>query len=253
MKNPLAVYLASAPVIATAIAYLFEAGFASFHGIPTSLIQLSISQMVGTGVLGLLGLWVLHTYFALGVAFLARRKHLLFKFVGLGMLYVAIPLMLIVGLGVVDTKAWIGVAIIFLMPTVIGLVEALTTKDKTKSFTQCWWDKASSSVGSTPSKSDGLDSIIDTPQIFFSAVMLVIIFSFSLGHRYAALVTPKFLLKSDPSKVLIVVYGDKWFFRPVGEAGKAKGSAPGELYILSGDSLKEVVLFDQQSPLLGGG
>lgn len=76
MKFTESAYLAGTPIAGLAIAYLFEAGFANFHGIPASLIQLSISQLVGTGVLGLIGLWMLHTYFAIGMAFLVRRKHI---------------------------------------------------------------------------------------------------------------------------------------------------------------------------------
>jgi hypothetical protein len=67
-------YLAAFPIVGTATAYLFEAGFASFHGIPYSFVQLSIAQFVGTAVLGLACLWAIHMYFSVAIAFLARRK-----------------------------------------------------------------------------------------------------------------------------------------------------------------------------------
>lgn len=241
MKLPEAAYLTGVPVVGTAVAYLFEAGFATFHGIPLSFVQLSISQLVGTGVLAMLSLWLLHTYFAVGVAFLARRKHLLFKFIGLGMLYAALPLILIAGLGWDDRKLWVAAAAFFLLPTVTGLIDALTASDKSIPFTQRWWKKALS-FDAAPSSSDGLDDLIDKPQMFFSLALLFTFLAFSMGHRYASFAEPRLVLKSDPAKAFVIIYGEKWFFRPLDEIRKARSSTPGDLLILTGDSVKEVVL-----------
>jgi hypothetical protein len=161
------------------------------------------------------------------------------------MLYAAFPLLFVVGLGTDDPKAWIAVAAFFFMPTAIGLIEAITTKDKSKPFVQRWWDKASSSQTSAPAKSDGLDTVIDAPQTFFSILLVFIFLAFSLGHRYASLAAPTLVLKSDPTKAFIVVYGDKWFFRPLDGTDKPRSLARGELHIITGDNVKEVVLLDR--------
>jgi len=244
MKIPESAYLTGIPIVGTALAYLFEAGFATFHGIPLSFVQLSISQLVGTGVLAMLVLWLLHTYFAVCVAFLARRKHFLFKPIGLGMLYAALPLILIAGLGWDNKNLWVAAAVLFLLPTVTGLIDALTASDKSIPFTQRWM-KRLLSPDSKPSSSDGLDELIDKPQLFFSLSLFVTFLAFSTGHRYASFAEPRLVLKSDPTKAFVVIYGEKWFFRPSDEIQKARNLTPGDLFILTGDSVKEIILHER--------
>jgi len=239
MKLSESVYLAGLPIAGTAVAYLFEIGFATYHGIPSSLIQLSVSQLVGTAVLGLFCLWVLHLYFAMGIAFLARRRFLIFKFVGLGMLYASLPLLLIIGIGN-ETKLWLGFALLFRLPSAMGLLGTLSSADRSAPFLQRWWEKSSGDLFAPPAPTDGLDSLINLPQQWFTVVLLVVFLSVALGHRCASLGGARFLLKSDQSKALVVVYGERWFFRPVAELGQPRSS--GDLLILSGDSTKELTL-----------
>lgn len=246
MKITEAVYLAGIPVVGTTVAYLFEAGFAVFHGIPISLIQLSISQLVGTAVLGLLGLWMLHTYISIGIAFLARRKHLLFKFLGLGMLNAALPLLLVASLGASDAKWWIAAAAFFFTPALSGLIETLGSHDKNAPFAQRWWDKTSSGFDSKPYTPDRLDLVIEKPQMFLAASLLLIFLTSLLGYRYASWQKPVRVMQSDPSKAFIVVYGDKWFFRPIDEIERPSNPAKRELYILSGDGIKNLVLQNRE-------
>jgi len=106
MKLTESAYLAAFPIAGTLIAYLFEFGFAAYHGIPPSLVQLNASQFVGAAVLGVFSLWIIHIYLSLGVAFLARRKLLIFKFIGLGMLYALLPFLFLLGMGN-ERRLWI--------------------------------------------------------------------------------------------------------------------------------------------------
>jgi hypothetical protein len=234
-------YLAVFPIIGTAVAYLFEAGYAGFHGIPYSLVQLSVAQFVGTAVLGLMCLWVIHIYFSLSIAYLARRKHLIFKFIGLGMLYASPLFIFIISRGN-DARMWIGFAALFLLPLVVGLIPAILDKDRSLPFAQRWWKHAAFEFREPQASGDNFDSVIDVPQMWFSVAMVVIFLSFSLGDRYASLATPSQLLKADPSKVLVVVYGEKWFFRSAKETQSPRRSAKDELLILSGDNVKQVAL-----------
>lgn len=237
-------YLTALPIAGTLAAYLFEFGFASYHGIPGAMIQLSVSQFVGAAVLGLFCLWIVHFYLSLGVAFLARRKLLVFKFIGLGMLYAFLPFLFLLGMGN-EKRLWIAFILMFLLPTFIGLCGALFTKDKSQPFSQRWWVH---SVHTPEKQKDGLHSYIDVPHLWFSVLMFSVVLTVAAGNRYASFATPTMVVKSDPSKVLIVVYGERWFFRPLQEVDQPRSVSKGELHILSGDSAEEIVLVSAIKP-----
>jgi hypothetical protein len=241
MRLTEAAYLAALPVAGTLAAYLFEFGFAGYHGIPASLIQLSASQLVGAASLGILFLWVIHLYLSLGIAFLARRKLLVFKFIGLGMLFAALPFLFLLGMGN-ETRLWELFIICFLFPSVSGLLGVLLSKDRSQPFSQRWWERSSFWLEESEKPRDKLHSLIDVPQQWFAASLLSMFLVFALGIRYASLATPTMVTKSDPAKALIVIYGERWFFRPLQEVNQPRRVSKGELYVLSGDSAKEVTL-----------
>jgi hypothetical protein len=245
MKFTDTTYLAALPIFGTAVAYLFEAGYAGFHGIPYSFVQLSVAQFVGTAVLGLACLWVIHIYFSLAIAFLARRKLLIFKFIGLGMLYASLPVFFEVVLGSA-TRVWIGFAALFVLHLVLGLGSAILERNPSLPFLQRWWMQMAFQSNEPEARSDNLHSIIDVPQMWFSVAMVVIFLSVALGNRYASLATPSQLLQADTSKVLVVVYGEKWFFRNAKDVRLSRREAQDELLVLSGDNVKQVVLLPEK-------
>ena len=248
MKLTEPVYLATLPLAGTAVAYLFEFGFAAFHGIPTSFIQLSISQFVGAAVLGLLMLWAIHLYLALGIAFLHRRKLLFFKFIGLGMLYATLPFLLLISVSS-EKRAWAGFAVMFLFPSVFGLVGALISKNKETPFFQHWWEQSAFEALDPKPSEDKLTSLIDKPQEWFALLLLAAFLSTALGYRYASFAIPSMVDKSDKSKTLVVTYGEKWFFRPITEVNQPRSTSKGELIILSGERTKELTLVPAEKPL----
>jgi hypothetical protein len=237
-------YLAALPIAGTLAAYLFEFGFASYHGIPGAMIQLNVSQFVGAAVLGLFCLWIIHLYFSLGIAFLVRRKLLIFKFIGLGMLYAFLPFLFLLGMGN-EKRLWILFIFSFLVPSLSGLGEALFAKNKNQPFSQRWWEH---SVSAPEKQKDGFHTYIDVPQLWFSILFFSVVLSVAAGNRYASLATPTMVAKSDPSKVLIVIYGERWFFRPLQEVDQPRSTSKGELHILSGDSTNEVILIPAARP-----
>lgn len=247
MKLTESAYLAVLPIAGTLVAYLFEFGFASYHGIPASLVQLSVSQFVGAAVLGLLALWVIHLYLSLGIAFLARRKLLVFKFIGLGMLYALLPFLFLLGLGN-EMRLWVLFIILFLFPSVLGFFGALFAKDRNQPFMQRWWEQSSFELKEPEKPKDRLHSLIDVPQQWFSVLLFSMFLAVAVGHRYASFATPSMVTKSDPSRALIVIYGERWFFRPLQDVNQPRGTSKSELYILSGEEAKEVVLIPATRP-----
>jgi len=106
---------------------------------------------------------------------------------------------------------------------------------------QRWWEQSSFELNEPEKSKDRLHALIDVPQQWFSILLFSMFLSVAVGNRYASLATPTMVTKSDPSKALIVTYGDRWFFRPLREVNQSRGTSKGELYILSGDSIKEIV------------
>jgi hypothetical protein len=241
MKLTESFYLAALPVTGTLIAYLFEFGFAGFHGIPISLIQLNIAQLVGAAALGFLALWVIHIYLSLGIVFLARKKLMIFKFVGLGMLFALLPFIFILGMGN-DPKLWALFALCFFLPSLVGLFGALLSKDKSNSFTQRWWNETVSVAKESENPKDKFNLFVDTPQLWFSVLFFSMILSVAAGNRYASIAVSSVVTKSDSSRALVVIYGERWFFRPVSELSQSRVKSKGELHVISGDSTKEITL-----------
>lgn len=242
MKLTESAYLGVLPIAGTLVAYLFEYGFALYHGIPASLIQLSVSQFVTAAVMGLLALWAIHMYLSLGAAFLTRRKLLVFKFAGLGMLYAFPPFLFLLGVGN-ELRIWIIFIISFLFPSVMGFFGALFSKAQSPSFVQRWWEQSSFELNGVPEvPKDRLHSLIDVPQQWFSVLMFSMFLAVAVGYRYASEVLPSMVTKSDPSKAFIVIYGERWFFRSMSEVNQRRSISKGELTVISGDSAKEVVL-----------
>jgi len=75
---------------------------------------------------------------------------------------------------------------------------------------------------------------------------MIALVPFHLGMAYASIYMPRYFLKSDDSKALVVVYGDKWFFRTVDDSKRTMRSVT-DLYILSGDKVDDIVLVKQRS------
>jgi hypothetical protein len=113
---------------------------------------------------------------------------------------------------------------------------------------QRWWEQSSFELNESEKPKDGLHALIDVPQQYFSILLFSMFLAVAVGNRYASLATPSMVTKSDPSKALIVTYGERWFFRPLQEVNQPRGTSKGELYVLSGDSTKEVVLIPTTRP-----
>ncbi len=190
------VLIAAIPVLGTAAAYLFEFGFSSFHGIPYSLITLSISQLVGTSILGLVMLLVIHIYFASGIAFLKRRKHFLFRYIGLGMLCATPPFLCLLGFGS-NQQLWVAFAIMFFYPTLLGLIEALTSKETSTPFFSRWKNMSMMSIQTQATQADGLENIIDRPYMWITSVLFFAILTAGVGLRYASFMTPTVAIGCD--------------------------------------------------------
>lgn len=241
IELPNGVLIAAIPVLGTAAAYLFEFGFSSFHGIPSSLITLSISQLVGTSILGLAGLLLIHIYFATGIALIARREHFLFRLIGLGMLYSLLPFLLFFGAGN-SKQLWILFAITFIYPTFLSFVEALSSRNTSTPFLSRWKNSSLASLQTPPTKTDGLENVIDKPHTWITVTLFFAVLTTGAGIQYASSVAPTVTIEAYPDKVLVAIYGDRWFLRPIKEVDRSRNSIGGELLILSGEKLENVMV-----------
>lgn len=245
MKLTESAYLAVFPIVGIAGAYLIEAGFANYHGIPISLVQLSTAQLVGTAVLVLHIFWFIHLCISSALAAIARQERLLLKHIGQGSLCALLPFVFIVDFERTP-HVFFYVAIFFFLPSFIGLARTILMRKKegSQSFFQRWWNNSAIHFNSEKknSKGDGLELLIDIPRrwLMFASVFCSLLFTF--GYRYASWHLSGTPVRGEPAKVLVAVYGERLFLRLASDAKSPRGTRKDELFILSGDAAKEIVL-----------
>jgi hypothetical protein len=245
-KIPESLYLAAIPIAGTAAAYLFEMGFCGYHDIPVSLITLSPSRIVLASVVGLIAAFCIHFYVALILAFYGRRKSLVFRFLALGMSYAFLPFVLLVAVGGNSWAYWLMV-LTFSIPFAIGLIPAFRARETGEGFFQRWWKESAFELTPEAHKSDHLEGDIERPQRWIAVALLSTFLFYGLGMRYAKIVTPDQMLLSDPSLALIVVYGDRWIFRPVDSLTSDPAFGRPQLTILSGSKTEDLRLQNRKS------
>lgn len=248
MKVTESSYLAVAPIVGIAGAYLIEAGFANYHGIPLSLVQLNIAQLVGTAALVLTILWFVHLCFSSALAAIARQERLFLKHIGQGFLCALLPFLIFVDFER-DPHMWFYVVFFFFLLSSIGLIRTIFSKkkkedDDSQSFFQRWWSNSAIRFNSDKEKAtrDGLELLIDVPRRWLLFILVFCTFLFSFGHRYASWKISDTFVGGEPAKVLVAVYGERWFLRAASDVRSPRGTRRDDLFIISSDAAKEIVL-----------
>lgn len=237
MKTIDTLYLTILPIVGTAVAYIFEIGFAVFHGIPSYFIELNISQFVGSAVIGLLCLWIFHLYLSFGLALIYSWDNLIFYIIGRGLVYAA-PIILLIPMAKIGEHLWMLFIIMFCLSVILDLISCISPKSNSQTYLQYLRNKNRN----TTISADDIESIIDQPQEMLGRSLGIILLAFMYGYGYASWANSNDLLKSDPTKALVVVYGDKWFFRSSNEIAQPRSMSNGQLLVLSGDVVKNVTL-----------
>lgn len=256
-KSPLntseAVWLVILPILGTAAAYLFEMGFCSFHGIPSSLIQLSPTRILVAALAGLVISFFIHHYFALALVFLFRRKALIFKFLGIGMIYAGPPLLVMISTGeVARFRLYYG--LMFFLPFAFGLFPALRNKNPDLSFFErlLVGSIEASLLENNPqpapntaveSSTTQLGYLIDKPAEYGAIVFLAVFLFFSVGYSYAKVFPPEYVFEKLPNVHLICIYGDNWITKEYDDVTKSFKEG---VTVMSKEETKQVTLKKKQ-------
>lgn len=209
-----AVWLALFPLFGTCLAFVFKAGFYSFYGIPSTLIELDINAIV-TSTSALLVLFALYSNAIFMTADLLSAERPELRAIGEGiLLFVLISPLPMLG-GEKSSAIWAVLSCASLMAIAWNFASPLMNKDQTLSYKQKMLARSKRTTSLRDDMQSGKTFANRVIGPAASVVLLLTVIVFLTGKSVASNNTQYWADEKNPAFILVGMKGDIAILREV--------------------------------------